>query len=299
MSVHVLRLYGIVSLCILHVKLIISQCLCMSSGCMWLFHCASSMSSWQFHNVYACPQAVCDSSRCILIIMLTILQCLCMFSECECLLHVHPPCQADNFTMSVHVLRLYVTVPCASWLSSWQFHNVCACSQYVSNGSMYIFNVKLTMSQCPCMSPGCMWLFYVHPDSWLLSWQFHNVCACPQNVSDCSMCILHVKLTFTISVHVFSMYVTVPCESSMSSWQLTTSMHVLSMYVNVPCAYIKLTILQCPCMSSACNLHVCLLSVKLIILQFLCMFTGCAFIVVVSYSLYNTDHSYPLELIRK
>jgi hypothetical protein len=228
MSVHCPQGVCDCSISMLNVKLTISQCLCMSSACMWLLHvhpqcqadnftmsvhvlrmyvtvpCASSMSSWQFHNVCACPQPVCDCSMCILNVELIISQCLCI------------------------VLSMWVTVSCASSMSSWQFHNVCAlssacewlfyvhaqcqadnftmsvhCPQYVSDGPICILNVKLTTLQHLCMPSACMWLFYVH----ISGWQFYNVLACPQHV--CNLCVPTYCQThhFSIFVHVYSLCV--------------------------------------------------------------------------------------------
>jgi hypothetical protein len=54
-------------------------------------------------------------------------------------------------------------------MSSWPFHNV-------------------------CMSSGCKWLFHVHIQCQA---DHSTMSACPQDVSDCSMCILNVKLTIS------------------------------------------------------------------------------------------------------
>jgi hypothetical protein len=165
--------------------------------------CAYSVSSWQSHNLCASPQMVCDCSMCIPNVKLTISQCLCMSSGCVWLFCVHPHCQADHFTMSMHVLRWYVMFAYAGLVSTDFIISLHVLRMYVT--SMCVLNVKLTMSQCLSISAECMWIFHVH--------------------GGCQ------AYTFTISVHV-----------------LRTQMCVAVIYI----INVKLTIWQSPCMPSDC-----------------------------------------------
>jgi hypothetical protein len=284
----------------LSVKQTISPCSCLSLGCMWLFHMQTQcqlimsvhvsgcmwlfyvgtlcqaynftmsvhvlrlyvtlpwlclVSSLQFHNVCAYPQIVCDSSMCMLNVKLTSSQRLCVLSECMWLFHVHTQCQAYNGTMSVYVLRMYVTVSYS--MSSLQFHNFCGCPQIVCDFSMHVLSVDLILSQCLCS------VYVTIPCAYSMSsWLFHNVCTCYQGVCDCSICMLNVKLTISLcpqrhprvcdcSLCMLNVKLTISlclCMSTECMWPFhvhaqcwanncTMSVHVLSMYVTFPCAY--------------------------------------------------------------